>query len=196
MAENRSTATGHPLSPDQSDPERVPEAFPWPIVLGVDPGTRIIGYGALVLREDGPRLLAAGTLRPPASEPVPVRLGHLLEEFEDLLRRLRPATLVIEEAFAFRNVQSALRVGEGRGALMAAAARAGLEIVQYTPATAKKAITGNGRADKTQVAQMVAVHLKLAEPLSSLDASDALALALAFAQKGRLDSLDSLARRR
>ena len=100
---------------------------------------------------------------------------------------------MIEEAFAFRNVQSALRVGEGRGALMAAAARAGLEIVQYTPATAKKAITGNGRADKTQVAQMVAVHLKLAEPLSSLDASDALALALAFAQKGRLDSL---ARRR
>ncbi|HJO25682.1 MAG TPA: crossover junction endodeoxyribonuclease RuvC [Planctomycetota bacterium] len=196
MAENRSTATGHPLSPDQTDPERVPEDFPWPIVLGVDPGTRIIGYGALVLREDGPRLLAAGTLRPPASEPVPVRLGHLLEEFEDLLRRLRPATLVIEEAFAFRNVQSALRVGEGRGALMAAAARAGLEIVQYTPATAKKAITGNGRADKTQVAQMVAVHLKLAEPLSSLDASDALALALAFAQKGRLDSLDSLARRR
>ncbi len=193
MAENRSTATGHPLSPDQTDPERVPEDFPWPIVLGVDPGTRIIGYGALVLREDGPRLLAAGTLRPPASEPVPVRLGHLLEEFEDLLRRLRPATLVIEEAFAFRNVQSALRVGEGRGALMAAAARAGLEIVQYTPATAKKAITGNGRADKTQVAQMVAVHLKLAEPLSSLDASDALALALAFAQKGRLDSL---ARRR
>ncbi|MBJ03006.1 MAG: hypothetical protein CMK00_09070, partial [Planctomycetes bacterium] len=159
MAENRSTATGHPLSPDQTDPERVPEDFPWPIVLGVDPGTRIIGYGALVLREDGPRLLAAGTLRPPASEPVPVRLGHLLEEFEDLLRRLRPATLVIEEAFAFRNVQSALRVGEGRGALMAAAARAGLEIVQYTPATAKKAITGNGRADKTQVAQMVAVHL-------------------------------------
>ena len=196
MAENRSTATGHPLSPDQTDPERVPEDFPWPIVLGVDPGTRIIGYGALVLREDGPRLLAAGTLRPPASEPVPVRLGHLLEEFEDLLRRLRPATLVIEEAFAFRNVQSALRVGEGRGALMAAAARAGLEIVQYTPATAKKAITGNGRADKTQVAQMVAVHLNLAEPLSSLDASDALALALAFAQKGRLDSLDSLARRR
>ncbi|MDP6837636.1 MAG: crossover junction endodeoxyribonuclease RuvC [Planctomycetota bacterium] len=178
---------------DSETGDRVPADFPWPIVLGLDPGTRIIGYGALVLHEDGPRLLAAGTLRPPGSLAVPARLGHILRDFEDLLARLRPSVLVIEEAFAFRNIQSALRVGEGRGVVMAAAARAGLEIVQYTPATAKKAITGNGRADKTQVAQMVAVHLNLAAPPASLDASDALALALAYAQKGRLDKL---ARRR
>jgi crossover junction endodeoxyribonuclease RuvC len=184
MAKNRAQGTD-----DHRPQDCVPEDFPWPIVLGIDPGTRVVGYGALVLADDGPRLLAAGTLEPPRSLPVPGRLGFILEEFESLLRRLRPNTLVIEEAFVFRNVQAALRVAEGRGAVLAAAARQGLEIVQYTPATAKKAITGNGRADKTQVAQMVAVLLSLKEPLTSLDASDALALALAYAQKGRLETL-------
>lgn len=165
---------------------RVPLDCPWTIVLGVDPGTQVVGYGAVVLRKEGPRLLAAGALRAPGGLDVPARLGFIASEVDGLMRRLRPAVVVVEQAFAFRNVQSALRIGEGRGVILASAARAGAQIVQYAPASAKKALVGNGQADKVQVARMVATSLGLAEPPEPLDASDALALALAHVYKGRL----------
>ena len=76
----------------------VPPDCPWPIVLGIDPGTRITGFGALVLAPDGPRLVTCGVLRPPARATVAARLGHLQGELETLLGRLRPTTLAIESA--------------------------------------------------------------------------------------------------
>ncbi|MFT5052980.1 MAG: crossover junction endodeoxyribonuclease RuvC [Chlamydiales bacterium] len=163
----------------------VPEDFPWPIVLGIDPGTLVVGYGALVCRGVEPRFLAAGTLRAPRSASVPERLGVLSREFDLILERLRPRVVVLEEAFAARNVQSALRIGEGRGMLLAAAVRFGAEVVQFPPAVAKKAVAGNGRASKEQVAAMVARSLGLTEAPKPLDASDALALALAHVYKSR-----------
>lgn len=161
----------------------VPDACPWTIVLGIDPGTRVVGFGALVVRRGGPRLLAAGALRAPVRLGVPERLGWIAEEVEHLLVRLKPGVVVVEQAFAARNVQSALRIGEGRGVVLASAARRRAQVVQYPPAVAKKAVVGNGQADKSQVAAMVAAALGLDEAPTPLDASDALALALAHVYK-------------
>lgn len=157
------------------------------IVLGIDPGTQVLGYGALVVGERGPVLLAAGVLRAPRAR-VPERLGVLRRGVDHLLERLRPRVVVVERAFACRNLQSALRIGEGRGVVLASAACAGSRVVEYSPAEAKKALVGRGGADKTQVAAMVAARLGLREPPSSLDATDALALAIAFLEKEHLAS--------
>ena len=165
---------------------------PWPVVLGIDPGTRVVGFGAVVARERGPRLFGAGVIRPGARLDVPARLALILREFEELLAEVRPDVVVVEQAFISRNLQSALRIGEGRGVILAAAARFGCQVVQFPPAVAKKALVGNGAADKTQVAAMVAETLGLEEAPEPLDASDALALALAHV----LRSKSALARKR
>lgn len=164
---------------------RLRHACPWPIVLGIDPGTRVVGYGAIVANGRGPKLFGAGVLQPGARLDVPARLGVILAEFEELLAEVRPDVVVVEQAFAARNLQSALRIGEGRGVILAAAARFGSQIVQFAPAVAKKALVGNGAADKTQVAAMVAATLGLAEAPEPLDATDALALALAHVLRSK-----------
>ncbi|MBK7642900.1 MAG: crossover junction endodeoxyribonuclease RuvC [Planctomycetes bacterium] len=152
----------------------------------------MVGYGAIVARESGPRLFGAGVLRPPPKLAVPERLGAILREFETLLAEVRPDVVVVEQAFASRNVQSALRIGEGRGVILAAAARFGSAIVQFPPAVAKKALVGNGAADKTQVAAMVAAALGLTEVPEPLDATDALALALAHVLRAPARALPRL----
>ncbi len=158
----------------------------WPIVLGIDPGTRVVGYGAVVARERGPRLLAAGTVAPPAKHSVPERLGFIQAQLVELIARLRPTVVVVEQAFAARNVQSALRIGEGRGVVLACAAASGATVVQFAPAVAKRALAGHGAADKRQVGAMVGRILGLASPLGTADATDALALALTYLQRSRL----------
>jgi len=163
----------------------VPLDCPWPIVLGVDPGTLVLGYGAIVRRTAGPRLLAAGTIKPKAKLSVPHRLAEIRYGFELLMHRLRPTVVVVEKAFSAQNVQSALRIGEGRGVILAAAAGFGAEVVQYTPSTAKKALVGSGQGTKEQVAAMVARLLGLESVPGPLDVTDALGLALAFDQKDR-----------
>jgi crossover junction endodeoxyribonuclease RuvC len=155
------------------------------VVLGVDPGTRNLGYGAIVLGARGPRLLAAGVVRSTADD-VPARLGHLRRELDLLFSRLAPDVIVVEQAFAARNVQSALRIGEGRGVVLCCAAQCRALIVQYAPAAAKKALVGSGAADKTQVARMVEHVLGRKSADLPLDASDALALALCHAQRVRV----------
>lgn len=164
---------------------QVPDGFPWPIVLGIDPGTLVVGYGAIVAAPDGPRLLAAGALRAPARSAVPERLACIRAGIDALMPRLKPTVVVVEQAFAATNVQSALRIGEGRGVVLASAASFGAEVVQFPPASAKKTLTGNGGAAKSQVAAMVASLLGLEEPPQPLDVTDALALALAHIQRSR-----------
>ena len=160
----------------------VPPDAPWPIVLGFDPGTLKAGYGAVVSAPDGPRLLACGALSAPASMSVPKRLARISEGFEVLLDRLRPQMVAVESAFAARNVRSALRIGEARGIALAGAARRGIQVHEIAPASAKKAVVGHGAASKEQVAAMVGTILG-ARIEAALDATDALALALACLQK-------------
>ena len=154
-------------------------AAPGSIVLGIDPGTIVVGYAAVQGSAREPRLLAAGVIRPPSRAGVPERLGAIQEGIAGLLAEIRPAVVVVERAFASRNPQAALRIGEGRGVVLACAAVHGAEVVELTPAAAKKALVGHGAADKSQVARMVAAVLGLKEPPRPLDASDAAALALA-----------------
>jgi crossover junction endodeoxyribonuclease RuvC len=181
------------MSSSSPDPTTlVPENCPWEIVLGIDPGTRVLGYGALVAAPDGPRLLSAGDIRPQGDRGA-ARLADLQRELELLLASLQPGIVVVESAFAARNVQSALRLGEARGIVLACAGRTGAEVVEYAPAVARKTLLGNGNAGKEQVAAMVATLLGLADPPEPLDVTDALSLALAYIHRGRTP--EALARR-
>jgi crossover junction endodeoxyribonuclease RuvC len=155
----------------------VPSDCPWPVVLGIDPGTRALGYGAVVVAPEGPRLVVCGVVRAPAKDTVACRLGRIADELDALLQRLRPRVIALESAFAARNVQSAFRIGEARGVVLSTAARRAVDVAEYAPAVAKKAMIGNGNASKEQVAAMVATVLGLSVDLPD-DASDALALAL------------------
>lgn len=168
-----------------AQPALVPDGCAWPIVLGIDPGTRVLGYGAIVIAPDGPRLLTAGTIRPKASGNAPARLAEIARELPELLRRCRPTHVVVERAFAAINVQSALRIGESRGVALACAAQAGAEVLELSPAAARRSVVGSGAASKEQVAAMVARHLRLPGLELPLDATDALALALAHIQSLR-----------
>ena len=168
------------------DLPHLPRDLAWPIVVGVDPGTQVVGYGAIVLREPRPALLAAGVLRATRGADVPTRLGEIRGALDDLFSRLRPSLVVVEHAFSGENVASALRIGEGRGVALSCAAIMGAEIAQYTPAVVKRTLTGNGGSDKEAVAQMVARELGLEEPPRPHDATDALALALTHVHRSEL----------
>ncbi|MEM1451743.1 MAG: crossover junction endodeoxyribonuclease RuvC [Planctomycetota bacterium] len=168
-----------------ADLPEVPDGLAWPIVLGIDPGTRIVGYGAVVHHEQGPRLLAAGVLRAGTSKDVPTRLGVLRRDIDLLLARLKPRVVVVEHAFTAANMQSALRVGEGRGVALSCAAVRGAEVVQYQASQAKKSLVGDGGASKARVARMVATELGMDEVPRPLDATDALALALTYVHRSK-----------
>ena len=150
------------------------------IVLGIDPGTRVLGFGAVGISPKGPLLLGAGVVRTPREACAAERLGMIRVELDRLLAELKPGGVVVEEAFSHRNVQSALRIGEARGVVLSCAHASGARVVQMAPAVAKKALVGVGSAHKTQVAAMVARLLGLAKPPEPLDATDALALALTY----------------
>lgn len=154
------------------------------MILGIDPGTLVVGYGAVRLTSSGPVFITAGVLRPRRSAPVPERLGEIGAGLDELLVDLAPSVVVVEEAFVARNVQSALRLGEGRGVALACATRYGAQVAQLPPAVAKKALVGNGAAPKEQVAGMVVRLLGLNGAKVPLDATDALALALAHVLRG------------
>ena len=173
------------------NPAAHPAANPVPsdLVIGIDPGTRVIGWG--VLRAAGGRasLQGCGVFRAQARATVATRLGALLAQIEELFAGYPPGTVAVETAFAARNVQSALRIGEARGMVMAAAARRGYEVVEIPPATAKKAVVGHGAGSKQQVALMVASILGLPPLDVPADATDALAVALAHVNQRRLSRL-------
>jgi len=147
-------------------------------VLGIDPGTRVVGWG--VVERSGSRLSAAGwgAIRAPAAAAVPDRLRVLHLGLRELLRAHRPDLVAIEEAFFGKSVPSALTMGEGRGAALLAAALEGIAIREYPPATVKKAVSGRGGAAKGQVGSMVRVLLSLTEVPAPADAADALAVAI------------------
>lgn len=161
------------------------------IVLGIDPGSRVTGFG--VVRRDGSKLMVLGEGRitvPAASDPS-MRLCALAGEVEKLVERYRPDAVVLESLFHGVNSRSLIVLAQARGAILAAIGRAGLTATEYSPAEVKRAVTGNGRADKTQVARMVRLLLGLDAVARSADATDALAAAICFAQRQRLDALKS-----
>lgn len=159
------------------------------VVVGIDPGTRVIGWGALVIQERGPALHSCGVLKARASEPIAGRLGALQAQLDVVLAGFPPTTLAIETAFTARNMKSALRIGEARGMVLACAARRGFDVVEIAPATAKKAVVGHGAGSKEQVGLMVASILGVPPLDVPADATDALAVALAALHQRRLANL-------
>jgi len=147
-------------------------------VLGIDPGTRSVGIG--VVDRTGSRLVHAAheVIAPGRMKgDLPARLRAIHEGIRRAIERHEPDAIALEEAFFGKSVQSALRIGEGRGVAILAAAMADLPIHQYPPATVKKAVTGNGNAHKSQVNRMVRVILSMQEEIPE-DAADALAAAI------------------
>lgn len=155
------------------------------LVLGVDPGSVAAGWG-LVSRE-GSRLshVDAGVLRPPRDATFAERLAFLHDAITAVVQTHQPDEFAIEAVFTHNNARSALLLGHARGVFLLAAAQAGLAVHEYPPATVKKAITGNGAADKAQVRFMVErlLGIKVEGPM---DRSDALAVAICHAQSAPL----------
>jgi len=146
-------------------------------LLGIDPGSRVTGYG--ILDMDGPRsrYIASGCIQTDSGQPLPERLKTIFEGVTDVIRAYQPAEAAAEQVFMHRNPDSALKLGQARGAALCAVVVAGLPVSEYAPRAIKQAVVGSGAADKAQVQRMVALLLKLPEPLQA-DAADALAVAI------------------
>lgn len=158
-------------------------------VLGLDPGSLHTGYGLVEKHGSALKLIEAGRISLPKNLAVPVRLARLLGEMGGLVERCRPDLAVLETPFHGMNSRSLIVLAEARGVLLAGLAGRGVEIREYSPAEVKSAVTGNGRADKEQVARMVRLLLGARGDGWPSDATDALALAICCSQRLRLDRL-------
>ncbi|CAB5518096.1 crossover junction endodeoxyribonuclease RuvC [Stutzerimonas stutzeri] len=149
------------------------------LILGIDPGSRITGYGVVRDTGRGCEYVASGCIRTGSGE-LSERLRAVFSGVSEVIRTYGPVTMGIEQVFMARNADSALKLGQARGAAIVAGAEAGLQIAEYTATQVKQAIAGTGGADKQQVQMMVMHLLKLLEK-PQIDASDALAIALCHA---------------
>lgn len=148
-------------------------------MLGVDPGTAILGYGVVTAGATGPaRLLECGVVRTRAADALPVRLGEIFEGLSEIFARHQPDAVAVEGLFHGRNARSALILGHARGVVLLAAHRAGLTVAEIAPSEVKRAVTGTGAATKHQVAAMVMRLLRLAAPPAPADAADGVAIGL------------------
>ena len=154
-------------------------------VLGIDPGSRRTGWGVVDACGGGFRHVASGTIVLAPAAHLGTRLARLHAECLRLIAAWEPAAVVLERAFVARNVQSAFRLGEARGAVLAAAGAAGAVLAEYAPASVKLATVGYGQADKRAMGRGVALRLGLERPPAP-DAADALALALCHLQQAPL----------
>ncbi len=147
-------------------------------VLGIDPGLSRCGYAAIEQVGSHPRAIALGVITTPPSAPLPRRLAELQQELRRLIAEVRPQVVAVERLFFQVNVRTAMSVGQASGLVLAEAAAADCEVVQYSPNQVKQAVAGDGAADKGQVQRMVQALLGLAAPPRPPDAADAAALAL------------------
>lgn len=159
------------------------------LVLGIDPGTAITGYGLVCQTRDGLSALTYGVIRTPARQSLPTRLLHIYRSVQQLVDEHQPAVVAIEEVFFSNNARSAFAVGQARGVCLLAAAQAGRPVFECTPLEVKQAVVGYGRAAKDQVQQMVRMLLNLDEPPRPDDAADALAVAICYCHSARMTAL-------
>lgn len=154
-------------------------------IIGIDPGTGILGFGIIEVNRGKVQLVDGGVIRTPVKEDDAVRLQTIYEELTDIIASTRPMMMSVEKLFFARNVTTAMTVAQARGVVLLCGKQAGLDIYEYTPMQIKQAITGYGKADKKQMQEMVRVLLGLAEVPKPDDAADAIAAALTHAQHAR-----------
>ena len=149
------------------------------MILGIDPGTAITGFGVVAsMPARTGRLVECGVLRTRTADDLPARLRHIYEGLTELLERHRPDVVAVEGVFYGSNARTTVVLGHARGVVLLAAAQAGIPVEEYSPAMIKKAVVGRGAALKPQVGYMVARLLQLREPPSPADAADGVAVAL------------------
>ena len=158
-------------------------------ILGLDPGSRHTGYGVLEKRGSDIVALAFGRISCPRGQGLAERVTHLSLELDRILDEHEPERAALETPFLGLNARSLIVLAQARGALLASLGRHHVAISEYSPAEVKSAVTGNGRADKEQVAKMVGMILSLGGNVGSHDATDALAVAVCCAQRQRFEAL-------
>lgn len=159
------------------------------IVLGLDPGSLHTGFGVVERLGSSLRLVAHGRLSAVRALAPPARFAQLAADLLELVTLHQPEVVAVEAPFHGRNARSLIILAEARGALLATLAARGFAPREFSPAEVKSAVTGNGRAEKEQVARMVRLLLGAGDQTMSRDATDALAVALCCAQRDRLDRL-------
>ncbi|OGL30608.1 crossover junction endodeoxyribonuclease RuvC [Candidatus Saccharibacteria bacterium RIFCSPHIGHO2_02_FULL_47_12] len=151
-------------------------------ILGIDPGTGILGFGVIDVDQKGKiQLVDAGVIRTPIKEDDAVRLQTIFEELTDIIMQNKPQIMSVEKLFFMKNVTTAMTVSQARGVVLLCAMQNQLEIAEYTPQQIKQALTGYGRADKKQIQEMVRVVLGLEDIPKPDDCADALAAAICHA---------------
>lgn len=153
------------------------------IILGIDPGTNITGYGIIKYEKNTFRKIASGIIRLPSAKPIPSRLKIIYEELNKLIRKYKPDEFAIETAFYGKNVQSAMKIGYARGVSILAAVHNEIPTSEYSPREVKKSVVGKGAASKEQVSYMIKSLLALKKDGIKSDETDALAIALCHAFK-------------
>jgi len=162
------------------------------LVIGLDPGSRVTGYGIIRELSGQAELIETGTIRTPVKKDMATRLGVIFEQLQTLIQTHGPVEAAIENVFVSKNPSSALKLGQARGAAMAACAIHGLSVAEYEPTKVKKNLVGVGNAPKDQVAFMVAQILGVKKPKWAEDASDALAVAICHLNERRMRKLTGI----
>jgi crossover junction endodeoxyribonuclease RuvC len=148
------------------------------VILGIDPGTLVTGYGVIELSGGTTRLVASGMVRNSSGRPMPERLKLIHESLVRIVRKYRPDQAAVETAFYGKNAQSALKLGQARGVAILAAVAGGVPLAEYSPREIKKAVVGNGNASKQQVQYMIRSLLGMTGAPAAYDVTDALAVAV------------------
>ncbi len=154
------------------------------IILGIDPGIAIVGWGVVEYNGNKFRTLGYGSIQTTKDETTQQRLNRIYEELTAIIQTYRPEAMAVEELFFNTNQTTAIRVAEARGVILLAAQRQGLTIAEYTPLQVKQSVVGYGRAEKKQVITMVTMMLGLPKPPKPDDTADALAIAVTHAHSG------------
>ncbi len=162
------------------------------IILGIDPGIAILGYGVVEYSGNSFKTLDYGAILTDSKESTPNRLKKIYEELVKILDMYKPNALAIEEIFFNKNAKTAIIVGQARGVAILAAARKNLDIYEYTPLQVKQGVVGYGRAEKKQVQIMVKNFLNLKSIPKPDDVADALAVAICHAHTGRMGNIFKL----
>jgi crossover junction endodeoxyribonuclease RuvC len=151
------------------------------IILGIDPGTRITGYGVIKYTNNNFLRIASGSINLPSIEPIPKRLEIIYDELSKIIKKYKPDEFAIETAFYGKNVQSAMKIGYARGVSILCALHNKVPASEYSPREVKKSVVGKGAASKEQVGFMIKTLLNIKSEQIKVDESDALAIALCHA---------------
>ncbi len=154
-------------------------------IIGIDPGTGIVGFGVIDVVHGKTKLVDAGVIRTKPKQPLEDSLQEIYESLEEIIKETKPQEMAIEKLFFAQNVTTAMSVAHARGVAMLAGKQADLKITEYTPLQIKQSLTGYGRATKQQIQEMVKISLGLKEVPKPDDCADALAVAIMHSQAMR-----------